>query len=181
MVKGEDVGDVFSSLLLVAQVQVIKGDTQKADSAAVPEQHLWVYAFLCKYGHKGYGPRHLRALGLPPTALVGGLLNSTSLEGWEVTASGLSNLALFRLLALHRWRRQVLCVAWFICYVEGQMVCPFLNSQGGEGRVHFGWSSEGKVPYMAQWELVRSHLDSLAMRCASHNAVWQSAHASWFE
>jgi hypothetical protein len=50
------VGDAPPSL--AAQVQVIKGDTQKADSAHVPD-HLWVYAFLCGYGPGAHGPRHL--------------------------------------------------------------------------------------------------------------------------
>ena len=46
-----------------AHVQVIKGGTQKADSAAVPD-HLWVHAFLYGYGRKHHGPRHLHALAL---------------------------------------------------------------------------------------------------------------------
>jgi hypothetical protein len=51
---------------LGVQAQVIKGDTQKADGAAVPD-HLWIYVFLCGYRPDGHGPGHLRALGLPHT------------------------------------------------------------------------------------------------------------------
>ena len=88
-------------------MQVIKGDTQKADSAVVPD-HLWVHAFLYGYGRERHGPQHLHALGLPAAALVGGLGNPSPPDGWEATASGLSTLALFRLFALCRWRQQVL-------------------------------------------------------------------------
>jgi hypothetical protein len=90
-----------------AHVQVIKGDTQKADSAAVLD-HLWVHAFLYRYGREHHGPRHLHALGLTAAASVGGLENPSPPDGWEATAPGLSTLALFRLFALRRWRRQVL-------------------------------------------------------------------------
>ncbi len=90
-----------------AHVLVVKGDTQKADSAAVPD-HLWVHSFLCEYGREHHGPRHLHALGLSAAASVGGLGNPSPPDGWEATASGLSTLALFRLFALCRWRQQVL-------------------------------------------------------------------------
>jgi hypothetical protein len=119
---------------LAGQIQVIKGDTQKADSANVPE-HLWVYAFLCGYGPGAHGPCHLRALGLPPTASVGGLSNPSPPEGWESTFSGLSTLALFRLLGLSCWRQQVLrgFFAWRKSNIwitkgcsPGQMVHPVL-------------------------------------------------------
>jgi len=86
-----------------AHVLVIKGDTQKADSAAVPD-HLWVHAFLCGYGREHHGPRHLHALGLSAAASVGGLGKPSLPDRWETTASGLSTLALFRLFALRRWR-----------------------------------------------------------------------------
>ena len=88
-------------------VRIVKGDTQKANSAAVPD-HLWVHAFLCGYGREHHGPRHLQALDLSVEALVGGLENPSPPARWETTTSGLSTLALFRLFALGGWRRQVL-------------------------------------------------------------------------
>ena len=68
VVKGDD---VLLSRLLAAQVQVIKGDTQKADSVAVPD-HLWVYAFLCGYGWMatGQGTYGLWACPLRPLSGV---------------------------------------------------------------------------------------------------------------
>jgi hypothetical protein len=66
-------------------IQVIKGDTQKADRAAVPD-HLWVHAFLCGYGGENHGPRHLRALGLALHCGVGSLANPSPPDGWELTA-----------------------------------------------------------------------------------------------
>ena len=138
---------------LTAQVQVIKGDTQKANGAAVSD-HLWIYAFLCGYGLDGHRPRHLRALDLAPTASIGGMSNSSPTEGWEATASGLSTLALFRSLVLHLWRRQVLCgfFAWRRHNIRitrgcnpGPMMHPLLDSHGGEGRVRLRWSPKGKA------------------------------------
>jgi len=46
----------------VGRDEVIKGDSQKADDAAVPD-HLWLRAFAVGYGAAGHSARHLRALG----------------------------------------------------------------------------------------------------------------------
>ena len=149
-----------------------------------------ICTFLCGYGLDGYGPRHLCALGLGRTASIGGLSNSSPREGWEATALGLSTLALFRLLALHHWRQQVLrgFFAWqrhTIRIVKGcspgRMVRPFLDACGGEGRVHFVWSPKGKAAYKAHSDVVQSNPDDRASMRAGHNAIWQSAHVSWFE
>jgi hypothetical protein len=51
VVMGDDAPTVWS---LAVQVQVIKGGTQKANGAAVPD-HLWIYAFLCGCGLDGHG------------------------------------------------------------------------------------------------------------------------------
>ncbi len=93
-------------------------------------------------------------------------------------------------MAIHHWWGQVMrgFFAWRRRNIRitkgcspGQMVRPFLNSQGGEGRVHFGWSAKGKASYKAQWDLMQSHPDGLGMLGAGHDAVWRSAQASWFE
>ena len=186
VVMGDETPTVWS---LVVQAQVIKEDTQKADCAAMPD-HLRIYTFLCGYGLDVHGPEHLRALGLAPMASIGGLSNSSPPEGWEVTASGLSTLALFRLLALHHWRQQVLCgfFAWWRHNVQitkgcspGHMVRSLLNSRGGKGGISFGWSPKGEVDYKAQWDFIWSKPDGRATIRAGHNAIWQSAHTSWFE
>ncbi len=104
--------------------------------------HLWIYVFLCGYKPEGHRPGHLCALGLAPTVSGRGLSNSSPPEGWEVTASGLFTLVLFRLMALHHWRLQ--------CYMAsllgggttyqvritkgcspGHMVHSLLDSSGG--------------------------------------------------
>jgi hypothetical protein len=170
-------------------VQVVKGDTQKADSAAVPD-HLWVHAFLCGYGREHHGPRHLQTLGLSAEASVRGLGNPFPPEGWETTTSGLSTLALFQRFALRRWWRQVLRVffAWRRCNIRvtrgcspGQMVYPLLSTKGGEGIPLFAWTTKGRASYKAQWTLIRAHLDGRATVQAGHDAIQWSAHASWFE
>ena len=160
-------------------MQVIKGDTQKADSVAVPD-HLWVYAFLYGYGGEHHGPRHLHALGLTAAALVRGLGNPSLPDGWEAPASGLSTLALFRLFALCRWRRQVLrgFFAWRRRNIRvtkgcspGQMVRHLLSTKDGVGVVHFAWTMKGWASYKAQWTFIRTHLDGQAMVRAGHDAI----------
>jgi hypothetical protein len=172
-----------------AHVQVIKGDTQKVDSAAV-QDHLWVHAFLYGYGREHHGPRHLHALGLTAAALVRGLGNPSPPDGWEATASGLSTLGLFRLFALRRWRRQVLWgfFAWRRHNIRvtkgcspGQMVRTLLSTKEGVGVVHFSWSTKGRASYKAQWTFICTHPDGQATVWAGHDAIPRSAHASWFE
>jgi hypothetical protein len=134
------VGDAPPSLAV--QVQVIKGDTQKADSANVPE-HLWVYAVVCGYGPGAHRPRHLGALGLPPMTLVGGLSNPTPPEGWEFMFSGLSKLALFWLHGLSCWWQQVLC--GFLCLEKMQLMDHQGVQSGTDGPscpCHEKWTGE---------------------------------------
>ena len=54
--------DVLAEEEYVAAEAVIKGDSQKADNAAIPD-HLWLRAFVLGYGELGHSARHLRALG----------------------------------------------------------------------------------------------------------------------
>ena len=54
--------DVLAEEEYVAAEAVIKGDTQKADDAAVPG-HLWLWAFVLGYGGSGHSAWLLRALG----------------------------------------------------------------------------------------------------------------------
>jgi hypothetical protein len=178
----KDVGAVSEEQAHVqVNVQVIKGDTQKADGAVVLD-HLWVYAFLCGYGQENHRPQHLWALGLAPHCSVGSLSNSSPPDGWECTASGLSTLALFRAFGLSPWRQQVLrgFFAWRRRNIRitkgcspGQMVRQSFITREGLGRVHFVWTLRGKASYKAQWDFVQSNPDSLATVKAGGDA--------WFE
>ena len=86
--------------------EVIKGDSQKADDASVPD-HLWLRAFVLGYGEGGHAARHLRALKLSGGA-VGCLNDPTPPRGWRDALPGL------RLFALRYWRSRVTrgYVAW---------------------------------------------------------------------
>ena len=81
--------------------EVIEGDHQKADNAAVPD-HLWLRAFAMGYGDPAYPARHLEALNLPPlTSRVGFLAEPGPPAGWRGALPGL------RLFALRHWRSRV--------------------------------------------------------------------------
>ncbi len=170
-------------------IPVIKGDTQKADGAAVPD-HLWVHAFLQGYGCEHHGPRHLRALGLAAGSSVGGLTRPSPPDGWETTASGRATLELFRLFALRLWRRRVLrgFFLWRRRNIRvtkgcspGQMVHQLLSTKRGMGLPHFAWTTRGRASYSSQWRFIREHPDGQATVRAGHDAIRRSAHASWFE
>ena len=81
--------------------EMIKGDHQKANNAAVPD-HLWLRAFAMGYGDPAYPARHLEALNLPPlTSRVGFLAEPGPPAGWRGALPGL------RLFALRHWRSRV--------------------------------------------------------------------------
>jgi hypothetical protein len=61
------------------------------------------------------------------------------------------------------------------------MVRQSFITREGLGRVQFVWTSRGKASYKAQWDFVRSNPDGLVTVKAGCDAIWQSAHASWFE
>ena len=76
-------------------VEVIKGDSQKAANASVPD-HLWLRAFVIGYGDKACAESHREALALP-TGNVGALGASKPPAGWRGALPGL------RLFALQHW------------------------------------------------------------------------------
>ena len=80
--------------------EVIKGDHQKADNAAVPD-HLWLRAFVLGYGDPTHPTRHLEALSLPLTSRLGFLGDARPPDGWRGALSS------FRLFALQHWRSRV--------------------------------------------------------------------------
>ena len=166
---------------------VVKGDQQKSDNAAVPDQ-LWTFAFLCGYGPEGHGGRHLQALGLPQTNSVGALAGSTPPEGWLGALSG------FRVFGLRRWPRVLLhgYFSWrrrHVRITKGctpfQMVRPIPGTRKVKGILvgctFFVWSHKGEAAYQSQWSFLCSTQEGLATVRAGRDAVYRSAHASWFK
>ena len=138
-------------------IRVVKGDSQKADGAAVPDR-LWIHAFLKGYtreGEEGGARLHLRALGLPDHASVGHLRETgppTWGIGWEASLGG------FRTLGLSQWRRQLLrgFHEWRKINVRvtrgctpGQMVRRVIRMRGNEAYTAFVWSNKGRAAYKA--------------------------------
>ena len=169
-------------------IRVVKGDSQKADGAAVPDR-LWIHAFLEGYareGTEGDSRLHLRALGLPDHAAVGHLRETGPPSqgiGWEASLGG------FRTLGLARWRRQLLrgFHEWRKINVRvnrgctpGQMARHIISTRGNEAYTAFA-CNKGRAAYKAQWGFIRSKVDGLATIRAGHDALRRSANASWFE
>ena len=75
-------------------VEVVKGGSQKEDNAAVPDQQLWLQAFLVGYGDPGCLARHRSALRLG-NCWAGGM---TGGEGppheWQAAMPGFRELGL---------------------------------------------------------------------------------------
>ena len=77
-------------------VEVVKGDSQKADDAVVPDQ-LWLHAFLVGYEDPGCLARHHLALGLGGCS-VGGMTGGRGPPpGWQAAMSS------FRSFGLRFW------------------------------------------------------------------------------
>ena len=83
--------------LLFHPVEVVKGDSQKADNTAVLDQ-LWLQAFLVGYSNLVCLARHHLALGLG-NGMTGG---EGPPPGWQAAMPG------FRELGLRFWRRRAL-------------------------------------------------------------------------
>jgi hypothetical protein len=77
-------------------VEVVKGDSQNADNAAVPDQ-LWLQAFLVGYGDPGCLARHRLALGLGNCWAGGMTAGEGPPPGWQAAMPG------FRELGLRFW------------------------------------------------------------------------------
>jgi hypothetical protein len=127
--------------------EVIKGDSQKADDAAVPD-HLWLRAFVLGYGAAGHYARHLRALGRTEGAL-GFLEDSAPPRGWRGALPGLC------LFALRYWHSRVTrgYVAWRRANVPlpagRQLVQYRWESNTGGARPVYEWVTTGRRLY--QW------------------------------
>ncbi len=112
--------------------EIIKGDLQKADNAAVPD-NLWLRAFVLGYGKLGCLARHLGALGQTEgtAGFLGGL---TPPMGWQGALPGL------RCFALRYWHSLV--TRGYISWRRANVPLPVARS--GEGQLqlvlyHWEW------------------------------------------
>ena len=160
-----------------------KGDSQKADNAAVPV-HLWLCAFALDYGDPSCLARNQVALGLLG-GLAGSLSNFKLPLGWQGSMAG------FCVFGLRCWKRRVVRGhhRWCQTNLSWQANLPtpaqFMQCRMGMvlGSVQlvYKWTSKGGNAYHAQWSLLRGSDDGLASIEAGHNAVHRSVNASWFE
>ena len=82
-----------------APEEVVKGDSQKADDAVVPD-HLWLHAFVGGYGDPSCLAQHRSALGLGSGG-VGSLMECGGPpSGWQTAMPG------FQAFGLRFWRRR---------------------------------------------------------------------------
>ena len=86
------------SMEVSTAVEVIKGDSQKADNSSVPD-HLWLRAFVIGYGNEACVERHREGLALL-TETVGALGASEPPAGWRGALPGLRLFTLQHLLTL---------------------------------------------------------------------------------
>ncbi|KAL3791415.1 hypothetical protein ACHAW5_005789 [Stephanodiscus triporus] len=159
--------------------EVIKGDSQKADDAAVPDR-LWLRAFALGYGATGHAARHLRALGRAEGA-VGFLEDPAPPRGWRGALPGL------RLFALRYWRSRV--TRGYVTWLRDNVPCQRGSSWysiGGEsnaGRARpcmSGWPQEGRY-YQWEWKAARASMEGRATVDAGFDAIHRCADATWFE
>ena len=106
--------------------EVIKGDSQKADDASVPD-HLWLRAFVLGYGAAGHAARHWRALGRAEGA-VGFLADPAPPRGWRGALPG------FRLFALRYWHSRV--TRGYVTWRRANVPLP-----AGKQLVQYRWES----------------------------------------
>jgi hypothetical protein len=171
------------SLAPFSPVEVLKGDSQKADNVAVPDQ-LWFHAFVVGCGNPCCLARHCSALGLGEEGSAGGMSKDGPLPGWQASMTG------FRLFGLHVWRQWVVqgYLRWRRSNVPwqsnlltpAQMVqCRMGMAFGGVNAV-YKWSAKGRLSYNIQWALLRGSKEGLAMVEAGLDAIQHCANASWF-
>jgi hypothetical protein len=85
------------SLAPFSPVEVLKGDLQKADNAAVPNQ-LWLHAFVVGYGNPCCLAQYCSALGLGEEGSASGMSKEGPPPGWQASMTG------FRSFGLRVWR-----------------------------------------------------------------------------
>ena len=144
----------------LAEVVVVKGDSQKADDAAVPDQ-LWLHAFL-----GGYAERD------PPS-------------GWQASMPGFRAFGLryWRRRAVRgyfNWRRSN--IPWQSNLpTPAQMVRWRMGMAFGRVRPVYEWTAKGRLAYNKQWALLRNSEEGVATVEAGFDAIRRCANANWFE
>jgi hypothetical protein len=160
---------------------VIKGDSQKADNASVPD-HLRLRVFVLGYGDAACAARHRDALTLS-TGDVGLLGASKPPVGWRGDIPGL------RLFALWYWRAHTTrdYITWQRTNVPlpagsgGQMVQYYWQwGSGGERPVN-EWRGMGRRLYHTEWPTLRASSEGKSTVKAGYDAIHHCADASWFE
>ncbi len=162
-------------------LEVIKGDSQKADNASVLD-HLWLHAFAMGYGEPSCMARHNAALNQAPDPQVRGILNPHPPKGWQAAMPG------FRAFGLLLWRRRVTrgYARWRWHNFPGhpnfpwpsQMVRSCMGMIFGEvGRV-YSWSGKGREAYSRQWAWLGESEEGLSLVVAGHDAIRRCANAS---
>ncbi len=177
-------------------VEVIKGDTQKADNAAVPDQ-LWLRAFVLGYGDNttclslhletlkvmvgGAAPLKNPPAGKDPQA--GWLLHNEPPTGWRGALVG------FRVFGLRHWRHLV--TRGYLLWRSTNVHLPPMNVTAVVGyRMEwhngvelpvYAWSRAGRQSYWVEWRAMRATTDGKATVEAGLDAIYQCANATWFE
>ncbi len=114
---------------LTMSAEVIKGDLQKADNAAVPD-HFWRRAFVQGYGTRACAARHLEALGRTE-GTVGFLEGPELPTGWQGALPGL------RLFALRYWCSRV--TKGYISWCKANLPLPAASGGGELVLYHWEW------------------------------------------
>ncbi len=162
------------SLAPFSLVEVLKGDSQKANNAAVPDQ-LWLHAFMVGYGNPCCLAWHCLALGLGEEGLAGGMSKDGPPPGWQASMTG------FCLFGICVWRRRVFqgYLRWRRSNVPwqsnllapAQMVrCRMGMAFGGVNAV-YEWPAKGRLSYNKQWALLRGLEEGLATVEAGLDAI----------
>jgi hypothetical protein len=150
--------------------EVIKGDSQKAYNASVPD-HLWLQAFALSYGDATCLARHLDALDFmvggctlhkdPPADKdphAGWLLHKEPPAGWRGALLG------FRFFFLMHWRHQVMrgYLKWQIANVPlpprngVRLVEYHMEWQQGVEQPIYGWTKAERRAHQAEWRAMRA-------------------------
>jgi hypothetical protein len=180
-----------------AAVEVKKGDSQKADNAAIPDQ-LWLRAFVLGYGDTTCPTWHLDTLALnltiggpaqlkdPPAGKdpqAGLLFHKEPPPGWGGALIG------FRVFGLRYW--QHLVMRGYLQWQRANVHLPPLN-EVAVMEYHtewcneveqpvYSWSRAGRRAYQTEWRAMQATTDRKATVKAGLDAIYCCADATWFE
>jgi hypothetical protein len=167
---------------LTTSAEVIKGDSQKADNAAVPD-HLWLRAFVQGYGTRACAACHLEMLGWTE-GTVGFLEGPELPTGWQGALPGL------RLFALRYWCSRVTKGYIFgarpmyhspLPVRGGELVLYHWKWQQGVEYPVYEWLATGRQGYQTEWRITWASADGKATVEAGHDATYHCTDATWFE